>query len=83
MTEAIIVALLSCLGTLLGSLAGIVSSSKMINYRVDKIEERLNMMDQLDKRLTNLEAHNQVKDEQIANLQKETKRNETSIKELG
>ena len=83
MTEAIIVALLSCLGTLLGSLAGIVSSSKMINYRVDKIEERLNMMDQLDKRLTNLEAHNQVQDEQIANLQKETKRNETSIKELG
>lgn len=41
MTEAIIVALISLVGTLAGSLGGILVSSKLTNYRIEQLEKRL------------------------------------------
>ena len=41
MTETIIVALISLAGTLIGSLGGIVVSSKMTNYRIERLEKKV------------------------------------------
>lgn len=41
MTETIIVALISCLGTVLGSMLGILTSAKLTNYRIQQLEEKV------------------------------------------
>ena len=41
MTETIIVALISLAGTLIGSLGGIVVSSKMTTYRIEQLEKKV------------------------------------------
>ena len=41
MTETIIVALISLAGTLIGSLGGIVVSSKCTNYRIEQLEKKV------------------------------------------
>lgn len=41
MPSEIIVALLALLGTLVGSLGGIVVSSKLVNYRLEQLEKRV------------------------------------------
>lgn len=41
MTSAIIVALISLVGTLAGSLGGIMVSSKLTNYRIEQLEKKV------------------------------------------
>lgn len=41
MTEQIIVALLAFLGTALGTIGGIVTSSKLTNYRIEQLEKKV------------------------------------------
>lgn len=42
MDSAIIVALLSLLGTLVGTFGGIVTANKLVTYRLEKLEEKVN-----------------------------------------
>ena len=42
MDSAVIVAIISGAGTLLGSLLGIVASSKLTQYRLKQLEEKVN-----------------------------------------
>lgn len=80
MSDTVIVAVLSLIGTLFGSVVGILTANKLTTYRIDKIEERLNMMDMLDKRINQLEKHNEVQDVRIEALAKETGRNSDDIR---
>lgn len=41
MDNTVIVALISLLGTLVGSLSGIVISSKLTNYRLEQLEKKV------------------------------------------
>lgn len=41
MTSAVIVALISLVGTLAGSLGGIMVSSKLTNYRIEQLEKKV------------------------------------------
>jgi len=41
MDSTVLVALLSLVGTLFGSLAGIVVSSKLTNYRLEQLEKKV------------------------------------------
>ncbi|MBR6579816.1 MAG: hypothetical protein IKK66_00785 [Ruminococcus sp.] len=41
MTSTVIVALISLVGTLAGSLCGIVVSSKLTNYRIEQLEKKV------------------------------------------
>ncbi len=41
MDKEIIVALVSMAGTLIGSFGGIVTSSKLTNYRIERLEEKV------------------------------------------
>lgn len=42
MDSAIVVALLSLLGTLVGTFGGIVTANKLVTYRLEKLEEKVN-----------------------------------------
>ena len=41
MPEAVAVAALSLLGTLLGSLGGVIASSKLTNFRLEQLERKV------------------------------------------
>lgn len=41
MTEQIIVSLIAFLGTALGTLGGILASSKLTNYRIEQLEKKV------------------------------------------
>ena len=52
----IIVALLGCTGTLAGSFLGIVAASRMTNFRLEQLEDRVNKHNNLIERTYRLEG---------------------------
>lgn len=69
MNETVIVAIISLLGTLFGTMGGIIASAKLISYRIEQLEKRVETMnekhDGLNDRVFRLEEHGAVVDEQI------------------
>lgn len=51
MDSAIVVALISGAGTLLGSLFGVIASSKLTQYRIKQLEEKVNKHNNLVERM--------------------------------
>lgn len=66
MSESMIVALLSFLGTVFGSLAGIVAASRLTTYRIEQLEKKVEKHNNLIERVYILEKHDAVVDEEIA-----------------
>ncbi len=65
MSETVIVAAISLVGTLFGTLGGIVASGKLTGYRIDRLEEQVKKHNNLIERVFKLEEHGAVIDEQI------------------
>ena len=65
MTETIIVAVISMLGTLIGSFSGIVTANKLMNYRIEQLEKKVDKHNQVIERVYELEKHEEVVDEKI------------------
>lgn len=65
MSEGIFVAALSLLGTLIGTLGGIVVSNKLVNYRLQQLEEKVQAHNNLVERTYHLESEMEVVHEQI------------------
>lgn len=65
MTETIIVAAISMLGTLIGSFSGIVTANKLMNYRIEQLEKKVDKHNQVIDRVYKLEQHEGVVDEKI------------------
>lgn len=65
MTETIIVAAISMLGTLIGSFGGIVTANKLMNYRIEQLEKKVDKHNQVIDRVYKLEQHEGVVDEKI------------------
>lgn len=51
----IIVALISLVGTLIGSLGGILASNKLTNYKIDELKEKVNKHNNLIDRMYKVE----------------------------
>lgn len=68
MTEAIIVAVLSLVGTLVGSIAGILTASKLTNYRIEQLEKKVEKHNNVLERVYVLEKHEAVMNEEIEHL---------------
>jgi alcohol dehydrogenase YqhD (iron-dependent ADH family) len=68
MSEAVIVAILSLVGTLGGSLFGILTSNKLTIYRIQQLEEKVEKHNKVIERVYNLEKHEAVIDEEIEQL---------------
>lgn len=56
MNEAMFVAVLSLLGTLAGTLGGIVVSNKLVNYRLQQLEEKVQAHNEVVARTYKLEG---------------------------
>ena len=72
MTE-IIVAAISLLGTLGGSLGGILVSSKMTNYRIQQLENKVAEHNNFARRMPVVEEQIKVANHRIEDLEKERK----------
>ena len=65
MSENTIVAILSLIGTLAGSLLGILAANKLVNYRLEQLEKKVDKHNNVIERVFLLEKHEAVVDEQI------------------
>lgn len=68
MSETVIVAMISLLGTLGGSLGGILASSKLTNYRIQQLEKKVSEHNNLVTRMYAVEKHEAIIDEEIEQL---------------
>ena len=51
MSDAVIVAILSLFGTLLGSLFGILAANKLVNFRLERLEKKVDLHNNAVERL--------------------------------
>ena len=65
MNDAVIVALLSLAGTAIGSFGGILSTQKLVKYRISQLEKKVDKHNTVIDRVYSLEKHNAVIDEDI------------------
>lgn len=74
MTE-IIIALLSFAGTVVGSLLGILAANKLVNYRIEQLEKKVEKHNNLVERMYNLETKVALDEEEIEHLKDYHKHN--------
>lgn len=65
MSETIIVAIISLVGTLGGSLCGVLTANKLTTYRIQQLEKKVEKHNQVIERVYNLEKHEAVIEEEI------------------
>ena len=71
MDSSVLVALLSLLGTLAGSLGGILVSSKLVNYRLQQLENRVAEHNHFARRLPVVEEQIKVLNHRVGDLEAE------------
>ena len=69
MDSSVLVALLSLIGTLIGSLGGILVSSKLVNYRLQQLENRVAEHNHFARRLPVVEEQIKVLNHRVADLE--------------
>jgi len=70
MTNEIIVAIIAFLGTMAGTAGGIITSSKLTNYRLKKLEEKVDKHNMIIERTYILEEKIKVANHRIDDLEK-------------
>lgn len=65
MTETVVIALISLVGTLGGSMLGIIATAKLTTYRIEQLEKKVDKHNNVIERVYLLEKHEEVVDEKI------------------
>lgn len=68
MSETVIVGLLSLVGTLVGTLGGIIASNKLTVYRIQKLEEKVDKHNTMIERTYKLEGRMDEAEHDIMDL---------------
>ena len=68
MSEAVIVALLSLAGTVIGSLLGILAANKLVTYRLEQLELKVNKHNNLVERMAVIEKRVETHGKEIDEL---------------
>ena len=68
MDNTVLIAILSFVGTLIGSLAGILTANKLTNYRIEQLEKKVEKHNNVIERVYKLEKDEAVMQEEIDNL---------------
>lgn len=70
MTDTIIVAAISLVGTLAGTFGGIMTSNKLTGYRLEQLEKKVEKHNNLIERVYRLEDNDKLLDQRIEVLEK-------------
>lgn len=65
MSEAVMVALLSLVGTLGGTFGGILTANRLTNYRIERLEKQVEKHNHVIDRVYKLEQADAVEEEEI------------------
>ncbi|WP_099205897.1 hypothetical protein [Scatolibacter rhodanostii] len=65
MDSNIIVAVVSCLGTVLGSAIGVIAGARLTNYRIEQLEKKVDKHNTVIERTFRLEQNQAVMAEQM------------------
>lgn len=65
MSETVLIALISLVGTLGGTFGGILTSGKLLNYRIEQLEKKVEKHNNLVERTYRLEEDEKVTEERI------------------
>ena len=61
----IVVAILAFCGTVVGSLAGILTANKLVNYRLEQLEKKVSAHNDLIERMYSVESRTDVLEEKV------------------
>lgn len=76
MDNTVIVALISLVGTIIGSLGGILVSSKLTAYRLEQLEARVAEHNNFARRMPVIEEQIKVINHRLADIEEEEKHHE-------
>lgn len=65
MIPTVIVALCSLAGTIIGSVAGILTANKLTNYRIEQLEKKVDKHNNVIERMFSLESRADVLEEKV------------------
>lgn len=65
MSDVVIVAIISLIGTLGGTFGGILTSSKLTNYRIEQLEKKVEEHNKVVERTYRLEEEQKVEEEKF------------------
>lgn len=82
MDTAIIVALISLVGSLVGTFTGILASSKLTIYRIEQLEKKVDRFTKIEEEFYDLNTHNKLQDQKIETLENEQLRIIEDIKDI-
>lgn len=68
MTEGIIIALIGFLGAVFGSVLGVMASAKLINYRLEQLEKKVELHNNVIERVYELEKREALLEQHIQDL---------------
>lgn len=71
MTEAVIVAIIGFLGAVVGSGLGIMASAKLTNYRLEQLENKVNLHNNVIERVYILEKKEALLEQHVEDLHRE------------
>ena len=71
MAEEIIIALIGFAGAVIGSALGVVASAKLTNYRLEQLEKKVNLHNNVIERVYNLERKHAVLEQRVEDLYNE------------
>lgn len=70
MDNTIFIAILSLVGTCIGSLAGILTANKLVNYRLSQLEDKVSKHNNLIERMYSVESRVTLIEDLIQHLDK-------------
>ena len=68
MSEVVIVAIISLVGTLCGTFGGIMTSSRLTGYRIEQLEKKVEKHNNLVERVYRLEYNDKLLEEKIDSI---------------
>ncbi len=71
MNKEILIALISFLGTMMGTLGGIVASAKLTNYRISELEKKVEVHNNFARRVPVIEEKIKVINHRLSDLERQ------------
>ena len=69
MSDSVLIAILSLVGTLLGSLFGILAANKLVQYRLEQLEKKVEQHNKVVERMYKLETRVEADEETLNRLE--------------